>query len=282
MTTKDVLNELESDFAMLPTWEDRYQYIIDLGKALPALPEDDRKDENLVRGCQSRVWLVPSIVDGKIRLRADSDAIIVRGLVALVLKVYDNRTPEDILSSPVSEFDRLGLLQHLSPNRANGLASMVSNIARVAEIARAAEVHRTTSVPASDGSISTGSTTATTTTTTTTTTPAPSTSSDAQYPLPTRDAIIDALKTVYDPEIPIDIYDLGLIYEVRVSTDGTVHILMTLTTPNCPSAQQLPSEVEQAARSVPGVIDVTVEITFDPPWDKTMMSESALFQIGLF
>lgn len=280
MTTKDVLNELEADFAMLPTWEDRYQYIIDLGKALPALPEDDRNDENLVRGCQSRVWLVPSIVDGKIRLRADSDAIIVRGLVALVLKVYDNRTPEDILSSPVSEFDRLGLLQHLSPNRANGLASMVSNIARVAEIARAAAVHRTASTTASDESSST-ETTMSPTTTTTTAESTPS-STDALHPLPTRDAIIDALKTVYDPEIPIDIYDLGLIYEVRVSTDATVHILMTLTTPNCPSAQQLPSDVEQAARSVPGVIDVTVEITFDPPWDKTMMSESALFQIGLF
>lgn len=280
MTTKDVLNELESDFAMLPTWEDRYQYIIDLGKALPALPEDDRKDENLVRGCQSRVWLVPSIVDGKIRLRADSDAIIVRGLVALVLKVYDNRTPEDILSSPVSEFDRLGLLQHLSPNRANGLASMVSNIARVAEVARAAAVHRTASATTSDGSSSTETTSSTNTAATTT--ESTDSSSDAHHPLPTRDAIIDALKTVYDPEIPIDIYDLGLIYEVRVSTDGTVHILMTLTTPNCPSAQQLPSDVEQAARSVPGVIDVTVEITFDPPWDKTMMSESALFQIGLF
>jgi len=280
MTTKDVLNELEADFAMLPTWEDRYQYIIDLGKALPALPEDDRKDENLVRGCQSRVWLVPSIVDGKIRLRADSDAIIVRGLVALVLKVYDNRTPEDILSSPVSEFDRLGLLQHLSPNRANGLASMVSNIARVAEVARAAAVHRTASATTSDGSSSTETTSSTTVAATTT--ESTNSSSDAHHPLPTRDAIIDALKTVYDPEIPIDIYDLGLIYEVRVSTDGTVHILMTLTTPNCPSAQQLPSDVEQAARSVPGVIDVTVEITFDPPWDKTMMSESALFQIGLF
>jgi FeS assembly SUF system protein len=96
-----------------------------------------------------------------------------------------------------------------------------------------------------------------------------------------RDKVIAALHTVYDPEIPIDIYDLGLIYEVRVNGQD-VHVLMTLTTPNCPSAQSLPSEAERAVRSVEGVGNVTVEITFDPPWDKTMMSEAALFQIGLF
>ncbi len=97
-----------------------------------------------------------------------------------------------------------------------------------------------------------------------------------------RDKVIEALQTIYDPEIPINIYELGLIYEVRVIEGTVVHVLMTLTTPNCPSAQSLPAEVEQKARSVEGVTDVTVQITFDPPWDKTMMSEAALFQIGLF
>lgn len=97
-----------------------------------------------------------------------------------------------------------------------------------------------------------------------------------------RDRVIEALHTVYDPEIPVDVYDLGLIYEVHTALDGGVFILMTLTTPNCPSAQQLPTDVERAARSVEGVTDVKVQITFSPPWDKTMMSEAALFQIGLF
>lgn len=97
-----------------------------------------------------------------------------------------------------------------------------------------------------------------------------------------RDKVIEALQTIYDPEIPINIYELGLIYEVRVVDGTVVHVLMTLTTPNCPSAQSLPAEVEQKARAVEGVTDVTVQITFDPPWDKTMMSEAALFQIGLF
>ncbi len=97
-----------------------------------------------------------------------------------------------------------------------------------------------------------------------------------------RDRIITALKTVYDPEIPIDIYELGLIYEVRVNADQTAHVLMTLTTPNCPSAQTLPGDVERAVRNVEGVKDLVVEITFDPPWDKTMMSEAALFSMGLY
>jgi FeS assembly SUF system protein len=94
--------------------------------------------------------------------------------------------------------------------------------------------------------------------------------------------VIDALHTVFDPEIPIDIYELGLIYEVRVSAEGKADILMTLTTPNCPSAQTLPADVERAAKSVPSITAVDVQITFDPPWDKTMMSEAALFSIGLF
>jgi FeS assembly SUF system protein len=97
-----------------------------------------------------------------------------------------------------------------------------------------------------------------------------------------RDRVIAQIRTIYDPEIPIDIYELGLIYEVRVIDGDVVHVVMTLTTPNCPSAQTLPSEVEVKTKAVEGVRDATVEITFDPPWDKTMMSEAALFQIGLF
>lgn len=97
-----------------------------------------------------------------------------------------------------------------------------------------------------------------------------------------RDKVISAIRTVYDPEIPVDIYELGLIYEVRITDGSFVHIVMTLTTPNCPSAQSLPAEVERVSKAVEGVSDVHLEITFDPPWDKTMMSEAALFSIGLF
>ena len=97
-----------------------------------------------------------------------------------------------------------------------------------------------------------------------------------------RDRVIAAIRTVYDPEIPVDIYELGLIYEVRVADGTNVHVVMTLTTPNCPSAQSLPAEVERVSREVEGVTSVTLELTFDPPWDKTMMSEAALLSIGLY
>ncbi len=97
-----------------------------------------------------------------------------------------------------------------------------------------------------------------------------------------RDRVIEILHTIYDPEIPIDIYELGLIYEVRIVDGASVIVVMTLTTPNCPSAQSLPAEVKRAVKGVDGVKDVDVQITFDPPWDKSMMSEAALFSIGMF
>ena len=94
-------------------------------------------------------------------------------------------------------------------------------------------------------------------------------------------AILDALKTVYDPEIPVDIYELGLIYEVKLDENQKAHILMTLTTPNCPVAESLPQEVEDKAKMVDGVSDAQVQITFEPPWTKDMMSEEAQLELGL-
>jgi len=93
--------------------------------------------------------------------------------------------------------------------------------------------------------------------------------------------VIEALKTCYDPEIPVDIYELGLIYGVTATSDGAVHVRMTLTSPNCPAAQELPADVERKARAVPGVTDVRVEIVFDPPWDSCKMSDAARLQLGL-
>ncbi|MDR3272942.1 MAG: iron-sulfur cluster assembly protein [Flavobacteriaceae bacterium] len=92
--------------------------------------------------------------------------------------------------------------------------------------------------------------------------------------------IVECLKTVYDPEIPVDIYELGLVYDVQVSTDGEAEILMTLTTPNCPVAESLPVEVEERIKLIDGIDKVKVKITFEPPWDKDMMSEEARFSLG--
>lgn len=92
--------------------------------------------------------------------------------------------------------------------------------------------------------------------------------------------IIKTLKTVYDPEIPVDIFELGLIYEITINDDETVKILMTLTTPNCPSAEEIPREVEEKVGNIEAVKEAKVEITFDPPWDKDMMSEEAQLELG--
>jgi FeS assembly SUF system protein len=93
--------------------------------------------------------------------------------------------------------------------------------------------------------------------------------------------VIEALRSCYDPEIPVDIYELGLIYGVTVAPDGAVQVRMTLTAPNCPAAQELPAAVERAVRSVPGVTDARVEIVFDPPWDSCKMSDAARLKLGL-
>jgi FeS assembly SUF system protein len=96
------------------------------------------------------------------------------------------------------------------------------------------------------------------------------------------DAVITMLKTVFDPEIPVDIYELGLIYAVEIEDDGKVKVEMTLTTPSCPSAQELPSQVEEAVRMVPGVRDVDVEVVWDPPWDQSRMSEDARLALNMY
>jgi len=93
--------------------------------------------------------------------------------------------------------------------------------------------------------------------------------------------VVDVMRSIYDPEIPVDIYELGLIYDVNVSEDGDVHILMTLTSPNCPVAESLPEEVREKASSLDAVKEVEVEITFDPPWNKDMMSEEAKLELGM-
>lgn len=96
----------------------------------------------------------------------------------------------------------------------------------------------------------------------------------------TKTAIIDVLKTVFDPEIPVNIYDLGLIYEINVFPDKNVEVVMTLTSPNCPVAGTLPGDVEQKVKSVSGVNDVTIELVFEPPWNQEMMSEEAKLELG--
>ena len=125
----DIQADLVEDFSFFDDWMDRYRYIIQMGNALPELTSDEMVEKNLLKGCQSQVWLLRTADEaGRIQLRGTSDAAIVRGLVALMLKVYDNQPAQDILDNPPEFIGQIGLDDHLSPTRKNGLASMVSAI----------------------------------------------------------------------------------------------------------------------------------------------------------
>ncbi len=116
------------EFQGLASWEERYERLIQLGGALPALPAEQRTEAFKVRGCQSQVWLHARLEEGRMRLAADSDALIVKGLVALLLRTYDDRTPAEILATPPDFVTALGMREHLSPTRSNGLAAMLKQI----------------------------------------------------------------------------------------------------------------------------------------------------------
>ncbi len=127
-----VENEVIEDFSMFDDWLDKYEYIIELGKSLDNYPEELKTDDRLVKGCQSRVWIDFKVEDGKIWFNADSDAIITKGIISLLIKIYSGRTPEEILSSDFSVVEKIGLKENLSPTRANGLVSMIGMIREIA------------------------------------------------------------------------------------------------------------------------------------------------------
>ena len=129
---QDIENEVVDEFSMFDEWLDRYEYLIELGKALNEYPESLKTDDRLIKGCQSRVWLDSKVEDGKIFFNADSDAIITKGIISLLIRIYSGRTSEEILSSDFSVVDRIGLKENLSPTRANGLVSMISKIRETA------------------------------------------------------------------------------------------------------------------------------------------------------
>lgn len=137
MTLAQTQQDLVDEFAMFTDWQDRYEHLIELGKDLPLIAPELKVDANLVRGCQSRVWLnaeVSTALDmtKRIHFTADSDAMITKGIVALLVRVYNDRTPHEILGASTEFIDRIGLREHLSPNRANGLSAMIDQMKRYA------------------------------------------------------------------------------------------------------------------------------------------------------
>ncbi|MEX6626996.1 SufE family protein [Tenacibaculum salmonis] len=128
MTIKEIQEEIIDEFSMFDDWMERYEYIIDLGKSLPMIKDTFKLDENLIKGCQSKVWLYSELDNNTILFTADSDAILTKGIVALLLRVYSNQTPAAILEAKTDFIDEIGLKEHLSPTRANGLVSMIKQI----------------------------------------------------------------------------------------------------------------------------------------------------------
>lgn len=128
MSINETQDELIEDFSMLTDWMEKYEHIIQLGKELPLIDDNYRKEENLIKGCQAKVWLHADFKDGKIFFTADSDAVITKGLVSMVIKVLSDRTPGEIIQSELYFVDRIGLRQHLSLTRSNGLSSMIKQI----------------------------------------------------------------------------------------------------------------------------------------------------------
>lgn len=128
MTIQEISQQIIDEFANFDEWLDRYAYLIDLGKECPVIDEKDKTEENLIRGCQSRVWLSCEQRDGRLFFRADSDAVITRGIISLLIRALDGQTPQDILDADLAFIDAIGLKEHLSPTRSNGLTSMVKQM----------------------------------------------------------------------------------------------------------------------------------------------------------
>ena len=244
-TIQEIQAGIVEDFAVLTDWMDKYEYLIELGKEMPLIDEKDKTEANLITGCQSRVWLSCREENGRLRFAADSDAIITKGIISLLLRVYDNQAPADILASDENFIEQIGLKENLSPTRANGLVSMIATIKAYAASFQAAA-----------------------------TAPAPE-----KHDL--EDDVILALRQVYDPEIPVNVYDMGLIYDIQADADGQVFIRMTLTAPNCPIADDVVAQVREAVSDVPGVKDVQVELVFEPEWTTDRMSEEAKLELGM-
>lgn len=128
MTIAQIQEEIIDEFALFDDWMQRYEYMIELGKSLPLIDEQYKTDDFIIKGCQSRVWLHASLQDGKVIYTADSDAIITKGIIAVLIRVFSNQPPEQILQANTDFIDQIGLKEHLSPNRANGLVAMVKEL----------------------------------------------------------------------------------------------------------------------------------------------------------
>lgn len=127
-TIQEIQEDIIDEFSMFEDWEERYQYMIDLGKSLPLIDPKFKTDDNIIKGCQSKVWVHADMQDNKVVFTADSDAIITKGIIAILIRVFSNQHPKDIIEANTDFIDKIGLKEHLSPTRANGLVSMIKQL----------------------------------------------------------------------------------------------------------------------------------------------------------
>ncbi len=137
MTIKEIENKITDEFGLFDDWMDKYNYIIDMGKTLPMIDEKYKTDQYIISGCQSRVWLSAEMENGKIIFKANSDAIITKGIINLLIRVLSNQSPDDILKTDLGFLDKIGLKEHLSPTRSNGLTSMIKQMKLYAVVFKA-------------------------------------------------------------------------------------------------------------------------------------------------
>jgi cysteine desulfuration protein SufE len=128
MNIKEIQNEIVAEFSMFDDWMERYEYIIELGKGLPLIAEEFKTEDNIIKGCQSKVWVHAEEKDGKVFFSSDSDAILTKGIIAILIRAFSNQTPANILEANTDFIDEIGLKEHLSATRANGLVSMIKKI----------------------------------------------------------------------------------------------------------------------------------------------------------
>ena len=128
MTIEEIQNEIISEFDMFNDWTEKYEYIIDLGKSLPVIKTQYKTQENIIRGCQSKVWLYAENIDNKLIFTADSDAIITKGIIAILIRTFSNQSAKEIINAKTDFVEKIGLKEHLSQTRANGLSSMIKQI----------------------------------------------------------------------------------------------------------------------------------------------------------
>jgi cysteine desulfurase/selenocysteine lyase len=266
---------LAADFEALGDRDARNDYVVELGQKIPPMPPAIKTDATRVYGCMSVVHLFARPHPGsedRLDFLADSDAFIVRGLIAVLQRLFSGQRARDILDFDVEAFfQRIGLDQFISSQRRNGLAAMVNRIRTLASKLAESAPQKPVSLAVLGKQAEELKPSS----------PSAALPSDLPIKKLIEGKVIAALQTVYDPEIPVNIHELGLIYGIDVDDNRYVKVRMTLTSPACPVAGSLPGEVERKVESIPEVSGAEVELTWDPPWSKDRMSEAALLQLGM-